>query len=158
MTETQKESEAIFAVFAEAVDYDKPLIQAGLPFGRLIDEIVVPYQNGEPFFIDGAPLTRKTIRKLKILKENKDCQELLNDFHWKLRNWNDKEYKHLADQYLVRIEAILRESGTDVTAQIIKAFDTTIKPSLKDYLPKRNELISAAMRVFIESLKSLGGA
>jgi hypothetical protein len=45
-----------------------------------------------------------------------------------------------------------------VTAQIIKAYDRAIKPSLKDYLPKRDELIKAAMTVFIEAVKKLGTA
>jgi hypothetical protein len=44
---------------------------------------------------------------------------------------------------------------------IIKAFDETIKPSLKDYLPKREELISGAYNLFLASIqvlaKSYGG-
>jgi hypothetical protein len=61
----------------------------------------------------------------------------------------------LAEQYDVRLKAVFREMGEDVTSQAIKAFNTEIKPSLKDYLPKRKELIDAATRVFIESLRFL---
>ena len=43
----------------------------------------------------------------------------------------------------------------DVTAQVIKAFTQVVKPSLKDYLPKRQELISAATTVFVEAMKAL---
>ena len=156
MTTSNPESDGIFAVLAEANEYDRPLIQTGLPFGRLIDEIIVPYQEDEAFFVDGAPLTKIKIKKLKILRQNDSCQELLNNYYWEIRNRTGKEHKHLAEQFMVRVEAILRESGDDITAQVIKAFDTKIKPSLKEYLPKREELISAAMRFFVESLKSLG--
>jgi hypothetical protein len=45
--------------------------------------------------------------------------------------------------------------GEDVTSQVIKAFDFKIKPCLKDYLPKREELIAAAFQVFVESVKAL---
>jgi len=37
----------------------------------------------------------------------------------------------------------------------IKAFDRTIRPSLKDYLPKREELIRAALAMFVEGMKAL---
>ena len=58
----------------------------------------------------------------------------------------------------MRLEALLRWATEDVTTQVIKAFDTSIKPKLKDYLPKREELISAATGVFIQAIKALGGS
>ena len=64
--------------------------------------------------------------------------------------------KLYGEQYHLRLEAILREHSEDVTAQIIKAYDRTIKPSIKDYLPKREEPIQAAMTVFLEAVKKLG--
>ena len=36
----------------------------------------------------------------------------------------------------------------DVTSQVIKAYNTVIKPSIKDYLPKRDELLSSANQIF----------
>lgn len=156
--EEMAETNKVFAVVAEANGYERALIQTELPFGRLMDEIVKPFQGGEPFFVDGAPLTRDKIRKLKFLEETDNCKKFLYEFHWRLRTWNDKDHKHLAEQYDVRVEAILRETGKDVTAQIIKAFDNKIKPGLRDYIPKREELINAALQVFLQSIKTLGGA
>jgi hypothetical protein len=66
-----------------------------------------------------------------------------------------EKQKLYAEQYHVRLEALLRESGEDVTSQVIKAYDRTIKPSLKDYIPKREELTKAALTVFVESIKAL---
>jgi hypothetical protein len=40
-----------------------------------------------------------------------------------------------------------------VTSQIIKAFDQKIRPGLKEYLPKREELLNGAFEVFIEAMK-----
>jgi hypothetical protein len=62
------ETEGRFAVFAEAEGQSKPLILINLTFARLLDDVVVPYQTGEPFFIDGAPLKREKLSKLKIIK------------------------------------------------------------------------------------------
>jgi hypothetical protein len=64
----------------------------------------------------------------------------------------------IGQQYHVRLEACLRETGEDVTSQVISAFDKTIKPSLKDYLPKREELIQAALQFFIKNVSQLAGA
>ena len=36
------------------------------------------------------------------------------------------------------------------------AFDAAIKPSIKDYIPKREELISTATKLFWEGIKALG--
>ena len=39
----------------------------------------------------------------------------------------------------MRLESVVRQSGEDVTAQVMRAFDDKIKPSLADYLPERDE-------------------
>ena len=66
--------------------------------------------------------------------------------------------KLLGEQYYTRLEALFRETSEDVTSQVISAFNTEIKPRLKDYLPSRKELIDAALKVFVESLCALGGS
>ena len=57
-----------FGVVAEVEGRSGQLILLNLPFGRLIDEIIVPYDKDEPFFIDGVPVTRKVIRRIKIIE------------------------------------------------------------------------------------------
>lgn len=42
---------------AEAEGHTRPLLQIGLTFARLMDDIVVPYDTGDTFFIDGAPVS-----------------------------------------------------------------------------------------------------
>jgi len=153
MSEEKNPKEDLFAVLAESKDYDKPLILTGLTFARLIDDVVYPYEEENPFFIDGVPLIRSKINRLKIIKESDWFEGEFTDIHWRLRRGKDK--KIIADQYDVRMQAFLREAGEDVTSQIIKAYSQKIKPSIKDYIPKRKQLIKAAMTLFIESIKAL---
>jgi hypothetical protein len=61
------------------------------------------------------------------------------------------------EQYTTRFEHMLRENSEDVTSQVLKAYDKVIKPSIKDYIPKRDELISTALKLFVERVKALGG-
>ncbi len=152
-----KKKEDVFAVFAEADGQPKALIMTHLTFARLMDEVVLPYKTNEPFFIDGAPLKKKDLKRLKIIKQQEFFSSTLDDLHHGIR-WSGHDLKMrelYADQYHIRLEALLRESGEDVTSQVIKAFDKTIMPSLKDYLPKREELIKAALEIFVESMKAL---
>lgn len=153
-----KEREELFAVFAEAKDYDKPLILTNLTFARLIDDILVPYdERKKPFFIDGAPINHEKIRKLKILRQKSYFPHLFHELNRGMRKGDKARQKIFGDQYYTRLEAVLREGCEDVTSQVIKAFDTKIKPSLRDYLPKREELIKAAYIIFFEGIKQLSG-
>jgi hypothetical protein len=65
---------------------------------------------------------------------------------------NQKIY---GDQYDTRFEHILRTATEDVTAQVLKAYNHAVKPRLKDYIPKREEIISAATTVFVEAMRVL---
>ena len=101
---------------------------------------------------------KNKIKKLKIIKQAKHFQEIFTHLHLNLRRASTNIQKTIGDQYHVRLEAILREGGEDVTSQVIKAFDTTIRPKLKDYMPKREQLIQATFDVFIQGMKLLGSA
>lgn len=147
-----------FIVWGEAEGHDRPLIMTDLPLARLFDDIVVPYQTGETFFVDGAPVKGKDLKRIKILRAKPHLGDALGNFRIGLTRAEPQTRKIYGDQYHVRYEAILREHSEDVTAQIIKAYDRAIKPSIKDYLPKREELIQGAIKVFIEAIKTLGAA
>ena len=153
-----EEKKELFAIFAEVEGHEKPLILSDLTFARLIDDVVYSFKKEEPFFIDGVPATRGKIRKLKILRQKENFPELFIGFHNKLRRAEKAIQKNYGDQYHIRLEANLREGCEDVTSQIIKAFDTKIKPSLKDYLPKKEELIQATSTFFWEGIKRLSGS
>lgn len=156
MSEDDKQES--FGVFVEAEGYEKPLILTGLTFARLFDDIVKPFQTDEPMFVDGAPLEKKMIRKIKILSlRRSDFGMAFGDLNYGMREGNDKIQKLYGEQYHIRLEAALRECGEDVTSQIIKAFETKVKPGIKEYLPKRDELISAASKFFWEGIKTLSG-
>ena len=150
------EADSKFGVLAEAKEHNKPLILTDLSFGRLMDDVVVPYQNGDSFFIDGVPVRPADLTKLKIVEQDSFLDTTLGDLHHQLRTEDSPQLqKVLGEQYHVRVEALLRESGRDVTAQIIKAFTQEIEPKLSDYLLNRSELIGAASRAFAEAMKAL---
>ena len=146
-----------FALLAEVEGNAKPLIGFNISLARLFDDVVVPYQSEEPFFIDGVPVTRANIKRLKIMKQGPEFEPALNQFNRTLTRAGSIEFRKVyGEQYHTRVEALLRVNTEDVTSQIIKAFDTAIKPSLKDYLPYREELISSASKLFWEGIKLLG--
>jgi len=151
-----QEKEKLFGVIAESEGYDKQLVLLDLPFGRLLDEIVVPYDNNESFFIDGVPVTKLKIRRIKIVELNDEYRQGIWELERGLTRGEHASKKTYGDQYQTRFEHILRTDTVDVTAQVIKAYNEVIKPSIKDYIPNRQELIGAATKVFIEGMKVLG--
>lgn len=152
MSEEKKE---LFAVFAEVKGYEKPLILTDLTFARLIDDVLIPFEEKKPFFIDGAPVKREEIHRLKILRQKEDFPMLFGEFNHKLRRGETAQQKIYGEQYHIRMEAILRTGCEDVTSQVIKAFDAKIRPRIKDYLPKREELIQATYQIFLAAMKIL---
>lgn len=158
MSEQKEQKEELFAVYAVRKNEPTPLIQTHLPFGRLMDDIVVPFDSDEAFFIDGAPIKATDLDRIKIIRQKEFFNHAFHDLHHGMR-WGDLKKQDLyAEQYHVRLEALLRESGEDVTSQVIKAYRTVIKPKLKDYLPNKEALLDAAVKVFTESLRLLSGA
>jgi hypothetical protein len=154
--ELHDKKEELFAVYAARKIDPTPLIQTHLPFGRLMDDIVVPFESGEMFFIDGAPVKATDLDRIKIIGQKESFSRNFHDLHRGMRWGGDLKKQELyAKQYHIRLEAMLRESGEDVTAQVLKAFRTVIKPRLKDYLPNKEALLDAAVKVFGESVKLL---
>jgi len=146
----------LYAVYAETEDHSKPLLQVDITFARLIDDIVVPYQSKDTFFIDGAPVTAQKLKRIKILQLKETYFSEKARFEYALTNASHDIRKTYGEQYNTRFEIILRNHSEDVTSQVIKAYNQVIKPRLKDYIPKREELISAATKIFVESIKALG--
>ena len=155
MAEEAQKKETLFGVVAEVEGRPKQLVLLNLTFGRLIDEIVVPYDTDEPFFIDGVPVTRNKIRRIKIISLTENFQNGIWELERGLTRGEHQNQKIYGDQYETRFEHVLRTDAQDVTSQIIKAYNQAVKPRLKDYIPKREELISAATTLFVEAMKAL---
>ncbi len=153
---TEENNEKIFAVIAEAEGYKKQLVLLDLPFGRLLDEVIVPYDSDESFFIDGVPVTKSNIRRIKIVELGAYYRDGIHEIERGMTRGDKVKNKTYGDQYETRFEHVLRTTTTDVTSQVIKAYNQAVKPNIKDYMPKREELISAATKVFIEGMKALG--
>lgn len=126
---------------------NRPLVLLKLTFARLIDDIVVLYDKDESLFIDGVPLTRSKLRRIKIIGLGEAFEVGMRQLDRGLRHGEIKS----GDQYEMRFEHILRTDAEDVTAQVIKAYNQAVKPRLSDYLPNRHEVISAATAIFVEA-------
>ena len=155
MTEAVQKKEPLFGVIAEVAGRDRQLVLLNLTFGRLIDEIVKPYDTDEAFFIDGVPVKKNEIRRIKIISLTDKFQHGLWELKCGLTLGDEKRQKIYGDQYETRFEHALRNAAEDVTSQIIKAYNQAVKPSLKDYIPKREELISSAIEIFVAAMKAL---
>ena len=151
----EQQSEAKFGVIAEVEGRSTALVLLNLPFGRLIDEVVVPYDSDEPFFVDGVPVTRKTIRRIKVVMLSEPFTHGMRELERGLTLGEHQNRKVYGDQYTTRFEHLLRTKAQDVTAQVIKAYNQAVKPRIKDYIPKREELISTATTIFVEAMKAL---
>ena len=144
-----------YAIYAEATDgHDRPLLQFDLSFAGLMDDVVVPYKSGSPFSIDGVLLSATSLKRIKVLRLSTGFNQARTNFNQALTRSSATVARLIGDQYAVRVEHMLRHHGEDVTSQVIKAFDQAIQPRLKDYLPQRNELISAALELFKAALKT----
>ncbi len=157
--EQEEKKEDLFAVYAVRKSEPTSLIQTHLPFRRLMDDIIVPFESGESFFIDGAPVKATDLDRIKIIRQREFFKQTFSELHRGMRWGHDMKKQELyANQYHVRLEALLRESGEDVTTQVVKAFRTVIKPKLKDYIPDKEALLDTAVRFFAESIKLLSGS
>ena len=148
----------LFAVILEVKERRNPALLHNLSFARLIDDIIVPYEMGDAFFVDGVPVKAPQVERIKIIRQAPSFEGDFDNLHHYMRHGDMNRQKIYAAQYETRLDAVFRAGGEDVTSQVIKAFDRTIKPTIKDYLPKREELIAGAFRLFVTSVAALASS
>ena len=144
-----------FALYAVRKNSPTALIQINLPWERLMEDVVLPYDGCEMFFIDGAAVKATDLDRLKILLQGEGFQTEFAQLNWHLRVGDTKRKELYAKEYYAFFEAILRDRCEDVTSQVIKAYKTAIKPSIKDFIPRKDDLLQAAVQIFIEGMKLL---
>jgi hypothetical protein len=92
---------------------------------------------------------------MKILLQGPGFDAEFAQLNWHLRTGYAKDKEIYARQYSVLFEAILRNRCEDVTSQVVKAYKTAIKPSLKEYIPKKEALLQSAVQIFVEGMRLL---
>jgi len=145
-----------FALIAESKDYDKPLYLSNLPFPRLMDDIVVPYQSEKNFFIDGVSVSAKNLKRIKILLQNDQFEDNFRRLHRNVQLPKSSGMRVPAEDYEIRLQALFRNAGDEVTSHIITAYQEKIRDKIKDYIPNKNKLIDAAFQFFVQSIRTLG--
>ena len=120
-----------------------------------MSNIVFPYENQIPFFVDGVPLITDELEKIKILQQGKDFAWHFTEVHHNLSSGDTAIRKIYGEQYGTRLEAALRISCIDVTSEVISAYEAKIKPNLKakiksidEFLKDHASLISIALQFY----------
>ena len=144
-----------FNVLAVRKDNPHPLFQIDLPWQRLMEDVVVPYEAEERFFLDGAPIKATELDRIKILLQTPDFNPVFRVFQREMRIGELKTRELNAKNYPIYLESILREKCVDVTAQVISAFRTEAKARLSDRLPDRKALWDATFKLAAEGLRTL---
>lgn len=130
------------------------LLQMNLPWERLVTDVISPYDDGELFFVDGAPIRATDLDRLKILLQTAGFTASFARLNWHLRTGDTRSKEMHAKQYPILVEAMLREHCIDVTSQVISAFRTAIKPRLRDHMPDKAAFLDAGIRLLVEGMKA----
>ena len=145
------EDEILFAVLAEKKDDQQPLYLHGLSVTKLYDHVVVPYEENRPFFIDGVPVERATLRRIKIIKQDRQFSLDLDRLHNRIKNPRGSDlYTPIAD-YPGRLRALFQQQSVDVTSDIINAYRE--KKKLK--VPT-DKLVEAASQIAVAAIRGAG--
>ena len=85
-TDMPARDDSLYAAFAEVEDCRRPLLMTGLTFARLVDEVIVPRERGEAFFLDGVEVTRAKVRQLKVVRQGPQFEGALEVLHNRLHH------------------------------------------------------------------------
>jgi hypothetical protein len=148
------QGEECFSVFAKKTGSDKGLLMNALTFARLLDDVVHPYKENKPFFIDGRTVTQGELDVIKIVKEGSEFGQRLEYFLRRMRIPRTEEFKLSPEKFDLYLESLIRDQCEDVTSQVINAYDSA-QGKFKKYL-KEQDWLDFAHKVFTGSLKLLG--
>lgn len=147
--------DSLYTVMAIRKHESTQLVMIRLTWERLMEDVVIPYDTGEMFFIDGAPVKATDLDRMKILLQGPRFDPEFRNLHSHLRTSDLKGKEMYAKQYPVFFNALLQNYCQDVTSQVIKAFRTEVKPRLKDYLPEKKDILDAGVKFFSETFKAI---
>jgi hypothetical protein len=145
------DQELRFAVLAEKEGDPRSLFLHGLTINKLYEHIVVPYEEDKPFFIDGVPLERKTLRRIKIIREDVEFVHDLDRLHNRIQNPRGSDMHTPISDYPGQLVALFHERNLDVTSDVVNAY----REKKKLRLPV-DELIAAAAQIVTAAMRSAG--
>ena len=146
-----------YAIVAEVGDREAPLCELNLPMSRLLEAYVSPYEDGEPFRIDGVTVDKNTLRRFKIVKQNENFETQLEDMGYTMRRWPKDGGKELAQHYNTIFDDLLRNNTVDITNQLINAYKDK-KPQEKPSLIDRAKAFAELAKTMEPIIKTLTGS
>jgi len=148
MTDTEQK----YAVLAERKEYEKRLYLHDLDFAALVTDIVTPYEEKKPFFIDGVPVVRDSLLKIKIIKQIATFRQEFDRLHQLVAYQMSSGHRVPIQDYPGRLDALFRGSGIDITNSLMNAYQEKKKLNL----PKE-ELIKGIFTLLAEGMKTTLG-
>jgi len=101
-----------------------------------------------------VPVRKDELVRIKVVRQAPDFERQFIELHHFATRPSSGNFVKAAD-YPTRLDILFRGQSEDVTGQIINAFKVGILPRVKEYLPKRDELVAAALTIFSETMKRL---
>jgi hypothetical protein len=120
-------TELLYAVLGEAKEYDKPLFSHSMSLKALMVDIVGPYESGDAFRLDGVPVTKDTLTRLKVVKQGSGLTFSIDKCGRYLHR--GKQSKLSRDAYWDRIDMHFRQCP-DVTNLLVQAYVDRFKPEV----------------------------
>ena len=140
-----------FAVLAEKDGDSGALVLHSLTMEKLYEHIVVPYEEDRPFFIDGVPVERKNLRRIKIIRQDDEFALEFDRLHNGIKNPKGATWHVPIAEYPGRLVALFRERNLDVTSDVIEAYRGRKKLKIPT-----EKLIEAASQIAVAAIRTAG--
>jgi len=166
MTDTQDPQ--AMAVFVQLKEGGEELLVRNMTLERVLEEVVVPYNTSELFFIDGIRADASKIHRIKILVQQPDFEVLMSELFKTIAGRspqflpNSPRAKSATEDAIrnksERITAIVEQYSEDITSQMMDAYAATMMGSvskLQDFQDERKALLDGFRKRVIDSVQAI---
>jgi hypothetical protein len=142
-----------YAVLLEKMGAEHMTVCAhDLSFDRLMEDLVIPYEERKPFRVDGTHFqNRDEVARVKIVAQTQQFDDALSLLNRGIAYPNGHSRHVPLSDYPGRLAAIFRSQARDITSDILNVYAE--KKKLK--LPSK-ETIKAVADVVVQGLKLAG--
>lgn len=127
----QEDKPKLFAVFIQLHQDKETYLDYNCTFEQIVENVIVPYNTKEPFFVDGINTDATKIKRIKILVQKPDFTHKITDLHHTISGAKfSRQRAHIErlkalqtkDQQILSIVETLAD---DITPQVMSAYVAT---------------------------------
>lgn len=116
------------AVIVNAKDVSEPIFVSGISLNQLLVNIVEPYNNGEPFHVDGYKLNNKVVSRIKIMLISEQGMAVISKVHAAIQSRIETPTASARRRKAIQERAAITDSviamhAEDITSSVMTAFD-----------------------------------